>query len=175
MVLNNWIKDTVLKLKSFSNRNNIVDKSFEVSLLIKGMDGVLELIGGILLIFLNPLRLNRIIVLLTQHELSEDHKDVIAAALVSFGANFNISVQYFWIFYLLIHGAVKIITVTLLWKKKPWVYPIAIITFVLFIIYQLYRYTIHNSISLIILTVFDFIMIILTFMEYEKMKNSFTY
>ncbi|WP_347460566.1 DUF2127 domain-containing protein [Clostridium sp. DMHC 10] len=43
----------------------------------------------------------------------------------------------------------------------------------MFIIYQIYRYILNPSIGLLILTIFDVIMIILTFIEYRRIKSAF--
>lgn len=174
MVFHNWIKITVVKIKKSIQKNNIVHKSFEIGIILKGIDGVLEVIGGILLMFLNPLRLNILTVILTQHELSEDPRDVIANYMIKISSNFSISTQYFGVFYLISHGVVKFILVMLLREKKLWAYPLTIVSLVLFIIYQIYRYTIDHSIGLLILTIFDIIMIVLTFIEYKSMKNNIT-
>lgn len=159
-------------LKKFSIDNNIVHKSFEIGILIKAIDGFLEIIGGILLVFLNPVRLNNLISLLTQHELSQDPKDVIANFMIKLSSKFTISTQYFGVFYLISHGIVKIILIIFLWKRKSWAYPLTIVSLILFIIYQVYRYTLYPSSGLIILTFFDIVMILLTFMEYKRIKNS---
>lgn len=138
--------------------------------MIKGIDGLLEIIGGFILLFLNPVRLNKLILFLTQHELSEDPKDMISNALVTIGHSFSISTQHFGVFYLMSHGVVKCILVLFLWRKKLLAYPLTIFSLVLFIAYQIYRYTISQSVFLIVLTVFDIIMIVLTFLEYKKIK-----
>ncbi|MDT8717141.1 DUF2127 domain-containing protein [Clostridium sp. 19966] len=153
-------------------KSSIFHKSFEIGILIKAIDGILEIIGGILLIFLNPNRLSSLVVLLTQHELSEDPRDVIANFMINLSSKFTISTQYFGVFYLISHGIVKVILIVFLWKRKPWAYPLTIISLILFIIYQIYRYTLYPSSGLIILTIFDILMIILTFVEYKRIKYS---
>lgn len=165
-------KENMLKNKNL-NKKDIAHKSFEVGVLLKGIDGILEIIGGFLLMFLNPDRLNKLVVLLTQHELSEDPRDKISRYMIDLSAKFTVSTQNFGVFYLISHGLIKLILVIFLWKRKIWAYPITIISFVLFIIYQLYRYTIYHSTWLIVLSVFDVIMIILTFIEYKRIKDKF--
>lgn len=167
------INSTMLKWERFS----IVDifhKSFKIGILLKAIDGVLEIIGGILLIFLNSARLNKIIVLLTQHELSEDPRDIIANFIIKLSSKYTISTQYFGVFYLISHGTIKVILIILLWKRKIWAYPVTIISLTLFVVYQIYRYTIDHSIGLILLTILDVIVIILTFIEYKRIKNDFS-
>jgi len=157
---------------SDENKSNLFHKSFEIGILLKGLDGLLEIIGAILLKFFNPERLNKLTVLLTQHELSEDPNDVISNLIIELSSNFSIDMQNFGIFYLFSHGIIKLILVTLLWKRKIWAYPLTVVFLALFIIYQVYRYNLSHSIFLLVLTVFDIIMIFLTFMEYKRIKKS---
>lgn len=163
----------ISNIRKFSANSNILHKGFEIGILIKTIDGILEIIGGILLIFLNPSRLSNFVVWLTQHELSEDPRDVIANFMIKLSSKFTISTQYFGVFYLISHGIVKLILIIFLLKRKPWAYPLTIISLILFIIYQIYRYTLYPSSGLIILTIFDIVMIILTFIEYRRIKKNF--
>lgn len=156
---------------SESKKNNIFHKGFEIGILLKGVDSILQIIGGILLIFLNPSRLNSLVALLTQHELSEDPRDVIANFFVKWSLGFNLNAQHFGVFYLISHGTLKLILVFLLWRKKMFAYPLTIFSLALFIIYQIYRYTLSHSSWLIGLTIFDIVMIVLTFIEYKNIKT----
>jgi len=151
-------------------QGDILHKSFEIGILFKGIDGILEILGGFFLLFLNPDRLNKLIILLTQHELSEDPRDFIANYIIKFSSEFSISTQHFGVLYLFSHGIIKLILIYLLWKKKIWSYPLAVVFLMLFIFYQIYRYTFTQSIWLIYLTVFDIIMIVLTLIEYKRIK-----
>jgi uncharacterized membrane protein len=58
----------------------VLDKTFKIGLALKGLDGVLEVIGGILLLFLSPHAIEHIVRTLTAHELREDPHDLIARA-----------------------------------------------------------------------------------------------
>lgn len=160
-----------LNIKKSIKSKDLFHMSFEIGLLLKGLDGLLEIVGGLLLFFLNPDRLNSLIILLTQNELSHDPNDIVSNTLISLGHNFSISTQQFGIFYLMTHGFIKCILVFLLWKRKLWAYPMTIIALVLFIAYQVYRYIISPSAFMIVLSAFDAIMIVLTLIEYNKIKN----
>jgi len=165
-------KNVLSKFKEIITKNySLIHKSFEIGILLKGIDGILEIIGGILFKSFSPARLDKLIVLLTQHELSEDPKDFIANHLIEWGSTLSISTQNFGALYLISHGAIKLIFVVLLWKRKIWAYPLTIVFLITFIIYQIYRYTISHSMFLIVLTVFDIIMILLTFLEYKRIRN----
>ena len=151
--------------------NGIVHISFEVGLYIKGIHGLLEMIGGVFLALFDPNKLNLFIRFLTQHELSEDPQDKIANFLITLSSHLSISTQQFASFYLISHGIIKCILILLLWRKKLWAYPLTIIAFMLFIAYQIYRYTLTHSVFLIWLTIFDIVMIVLTYLEYQKIKS----
>lgn len=159
------------KSKRINADSSIFHKSFEIGILLKAIDGVLEIVGGILLLFLNPNRLSNLVAFLTQHELSEDPRDVIANFMIKLSLKFTVSTQYFGVFYLISHGIIKLVLIIFLWKRKTWAYPLTIVSLFLFIMYQIYRYTLYPSVGLVILTLFDVIMIILTFIEYKRIKS----
>lgn len=106
------------QFKKLSGNKNLIHEGFKIGILLKGIDSLLEIIGGILLIFINPDRLSRLTVFLTQHELSEDPKDIIANFVINLSSKFTVNTQNFGIFYLVSHGIVKIIIVVLLWRRK---------------------------------------------------------
>lgn len=148
-----------------------IHKTFEVGIFLKGTDGFLEIIGGILLFFVNPALINKIVITLTQHELSEDPKDLIANYLINVSQQLSVSFLIFAGYYLLIHGVIKIFLIIFLWKQKLLAYPLAMIFFTIFIIYQIYRYTYEHSSWLVVLTIFDIFVVVLTWLEYRRLKN----
>ena len=152
-------------------RLKIIHIGFDIGLLMKTVFASLEVISGTALIFLNPEKMSRLIILISKEELSEDPKDIIMNYLISFSRVFSINMQYFTMIYLLSHGIIKLSVIFLLWKKKLWAYPLSILVFAGFIGYQLYRYTKSRSIMLFLLTILDIMMIILTILEYKRIKN----
>ena len=157
-----------LKKKYFNLKGDFLHIGFEAGIILKGIDGILEILGGFLFILINPAKLNRIVALLTQHELSEDPNDLIANFLVKTVKNFSVKTQYFVTIYLLLHGTLKLFLISMILQKKYWAYPLIIVFLSLFIIYQLYRYSIDHSLWLLLLTTFDFALVILTWIEYKK-------
>lgn len=138
---------------------------------MKAFDALVEIIGGIALIFLPPGRLNALIAFVTRRELLEDPDDIIMNALINFGHSFGVGSWHFVIFYLLSHGIIKLFVIFLLWKKKLWAYPLSVAVFVGFIVYQLHKLSFGNSLFLLVLTVLDVIMIVLTILEYKRIKK----
>jgi uncharacterized membrane protein len=150
------------------NLKLILHQSFEAGVILKGIDGLLEIIGGALLLLVSPGTINRMIISLTQHELSEDPNDLLANYLINFAHNFSISTQLFGVIYLLSHGIIKIFLVVSLLKGKIWAFPTAIAFFTIFIIYQTYRYFLNYSVGLFFLTIFDILIVVLTWLEYRR-------
>jgi uncharacterized membrane protein len=147
-----------------------LDRTFEISIILKGLDGVLELIGGFLLLVVSPAAINRVVVAITQHERSEDPHDVIATHLVDASQRLTGSAVMFAAIYLLAHGIVKVVLVAALLRDKLWAYPWLIAVLVGFAVYQLYRIVLHPTVGLIALTVFDLFVAWLTWREYRKRR-----
>ena len=158
--------------KIFSRSRRALHDTFMVGIILKGIDGVFEIIGGVLLYAVSPAQINRTLFFLLQHELSEDPKDVVANFLIRAAGHLSVGTQHFASLYLLSHGIVKAGIVISLWKSKLWAYPSAIVFFIAFIGYQLYRYTFTHSFWMIVLTVFDVAIVVLTWLEYRHVKKA---
>jgi uncharacterized membrane protein len=149
-----------------------LDRTFQVSIILKGLDGVLELAGGVLLLAVSPATINRLVATLTQHERSEDPHDAIATHLVDASQRLTGSAVMFVAIYLLAHGLVKVVLVTALLREQLWAYPWTIAVLLAFVAYQLYRIALRPpSWGLIALTVFDLIVAWLTWREYQKRRT----
>jgi uncharacterized membrane protein len=148
---------------------HLVHVLFLVSVIGKGIDGVLEIAGGVLLFFLDPLQIHGIVRLLTQHELSEDPNDLVANYLLHRTGHVSAGARTFGAIYLLSHGMVKLVLVTGLLSRRRWAYPAAIFAFLLFVVYQLYRYTHTGSPELLALSALDVLVVVLTWLEYQRL------
>ena len=149
----------------------VLDKTFKIGLVLKGLDGILEVAGGLLLLFLSPAAIEHIVRMLTAHELSEDPHDFIARYIVHTSSHLTTSTTLFGAIYLLSHGAAKIVVVALVLRDKLWAYPWLIVLLLAFIAYQLYRITaVHFSVGLTALTVFDVVLVWLTWREYQAKR-----
>jgi uncharacterized membrane protein len=151
---------------------DLLDRTFEIGIILKGLDGLLELVGGALLLAMSPATINRIAVALTQHELSEDPHDLIATHLLGVSHGLTGSTVGFAAAYLLLHGTVKVVLVLALLRNKLWAYPWMIAFLVAFIAYQLYRIALHPTFGLSVLTIFDAAIVWLTWREYRKQRTA---
>lgn len=156
--------------RDLSGLRRLIHRAFEVGVGLKGLDGALEIIGGLLLLTISPRHVSTLVLQLTQHELSEDPHDLVASYLVRLSKGLTVEGQLFGAAYLLTHGVVKLALVAALLKRRLWAYPAAIGLFALFGAYQVYRYTFTHSLYLILLTILDVVVICLTWLEYTKVK-----
>ena len=149
---------------------DLLDRTFEVSIIAKGLDGLAELIGGLLLLVVTPTTINNVATAITQHELSEDPHDLIATRLLHLSNGLTDSAVRFAAAYLLLHGVVKVVLVAALLRTKLWAYPWMIAFLVVFIAYQLYRIALTPTAWLIALTIFDAFVAWLTWREWLKQR-----
>ncbi|MEP7035207.1 MAG: DUF2127 domain-containing protein [Dermatophilaceae bacterium] len=148
------------------------DRVFEVGILLKGLDGLLEIAGGILLFFIKPSQVNQLAATLTQHELAEDPRDFIATYVLHSAENLSAGSFTFAAIYLLSHGIVKIVLVWEILHNRLWAYAGLIYLTIGFMVYQVYRFSYSHSIGLALLTVFDAVIVYLTVVEYRKRRHS---
>lgn len=150
---------------------SVRERLFRISVWLKGADAVLELIGGIGLLVVSPDLILRTVAFLTQDELVQDPRDFVANSALRAAQQLSLGTEHFAAFYLLAHGAVKILLVGALLRVKLWAYPTAVCVFGAFIVYQLYRFTFTHSVGLIALSLFDLGVIWLIWLEYRALKK----
>lgn len=148
-------------------RDNI-DKAFRISLWLKGLDGLLETAGGILLLIITPAQIDRFARWLTQGELSENPHDFIANHILKTSHHLTGSSLAFGAAYLLAHGVVKIILVAEVIRDHLWAYLGLIGVTIIFVFYQTYRMIVSFSVGMLLLTLFDLLIIYLTQKEYRR-------
>ena len=145
--------------------------AFEISLLLKALFALGQIIGGIVALFVTKDFLLKTVSVLTQEELAEDPRDLIANYLLHSAQNLSIGTQLFVALYLLGHGSIKLWLIIGLLRQKLWYYPTAILVFGLFIAYQLYRFNFTHSVWLLLITLVDVIVIALTWHEYKYLRG----
>jgi uncharacterized membrane protein len=160
------------KLKYESRKleaRGILHRFFELGILIKGVDGGLELVVGLLLVFLSPVAINRVLLFFVEGELKEDPTDLVANLLLhttrsAIEAKVPASV------FLIVHGIVKLVLVGGLATNRLWSYPAAILVFAGLTMYQLYQLDQQYSLFLEIVTILDVIVILLVIAEFRYMR-----
>lgn len=145
---------------------------FRLGVVLKGVDGLLEVAGGVLLAALGRQGVSRTVAFLTQRELAEDPRDVVAGFLVHHVGQMAVGTLRFAVIYLLAHGAVKIWLAGGLLRERRWVFPIALAFLGAFIVYQIYRLTYLPSAALAALTVLDVVILLLVWREYMALRQA---
>lgn len=148
-----------------------IHQVFQLSVLVKGAHALIECVGGIALALISTSTIADLVNASTQEELIEDPKDFLATHLLTMAQQFSVGTKNFYAFYLLSHGAVKLLLVVGLLRNKLWSYPASLIILGLFIVYQLYRFSYTHGIGLIALTVFDIFVMGLIWHEYGLMRR----
>jgi uncharacterized membrane protein len=148
-----------------------LDRTFRITVALKGLDGLLEAVVGLALLFVSPGSINRIVRRLTAHELAQDPSDFVARHLLHSASQLSRGATLYAAIYLLAHGVSKVVLVVLVLRNKLWAYPWMIALLLSFIVYQLYQLTSGPSIWLIVLTVFDAFVVWLTWREYRSKRQ----
>lgn len=149
-----------------------LDRTFRISVTLKGLDGALETIGGLVLLFVRPSTLDHLARMLTQHELSQDPHDFVARHLLRSSGRLTSGTTLFAAIYLLSHGLSKVVLVVAVLRERLWAYPGMIALLGAFIVYQLYRLlVVRLTVGLSLLTIFDAFVVWLTWREYQAKRD----
>lgn len=156
---------------SWYHPSNLFDKVFEGGIILKGVDGFLEFLGGLLVLFVSPTRLHGFITFVTHRELVEDPHDKVANLLIHATNHYAAGGRTFLVIYLWIHAAIKLIAVIGILKNLMWAYPFSLVSLGLLALYQIYSiFFVKVSVGMILLTVFDVIILGLIWREYGKVR-----
>ena len=144
---------------------------FELAILLKGIDGILETLGGLLILFVPLHSLDTGIKWLLVHELSTESHDLLAHGAKHLLDILSLSTKLFASLYLIGHGLVKIFLVYALWREKLWAFPVTLWFIALFVAYQIYRYTHTHSTALLIFALVDVCVAWFIWREYLARKT----
>lgn len=156
---------------SWFHPSSLLDRIFEGGIVIKGVTGLLEFLGGLLLLFVSPTQMHQFVSFVTQRELLEDPNDRVAHLLLDATSHFTSGSQVFAMAYLWIHAIIKLVAVIGILRNQLWAYPFSLITLGLLMVYQTYSIVfVKVSVGMILLTVFDVFILWLIWREYGKVK-----
>lgn len=134
---------------------------FDIGLILKGIDSLFEVAGGILL--LSPIRVSGYLEILSQHS----KHDFISRNLDKL-ANGVHAATIATAIYLMVHGLAKAILIVAALKRKSWGYIglMGVLTF--FAIAEMTRYFETQKIALLVFSLFDAILVVLIAHEYQE-------
>jgi uncharacterized membrane protein len=156
--------------KRFFHPKGALDNLFEVGILLKMLDGIIETVSGLALLIIRPESVTNWAHWLTRPELAEDPHDFIASHIVRWANDFTKQAAVFAAIYLLVHGIIKVVLVYEVLCGHLWAYLALIVVTAAFVVYQVIHLAEKPSVGFVLLTLFDFAVIYLTAREYAKQK-----
>jgi len=149
----------------------LLDKTYEIGLIIKGIDGTFEVLSGILVLLATPAIVHDVTNGIVNFFLNDDRGGLIAHYVIKEGAQLAKGHNLYVAAFLLTHGGVKLFLVVSLLLNKLWAYPWALGILGLFAVYQAYLFIVKPSIILAFLTVLDVAIIYLIYREWTLVRN----
>jgi uncharacterized membrane protein len=141
-------------------------RMFEIAVLLKGINGIVELMGGMLVLFVPLHTVNRLVLWLTASQIEDDPNDWLANTLIHAAEKLSMGAKLYASFYLLAHGCVKIFLVYSLWREKIWAFPAALSLMGMLVCYSFYRYTHTHATALLVFGAIDLAIMWLIWREY---------
>lgn len=143
---------------------------FHYGVLGKGLFALAEVLSGCALWIFGTGPIVKFVDWVTQGELSQNPHDLIANALKHSASRLSIVGEHFAALYLLAHGVVKLFLIVALLRNKLWAYPVSLLVFGGFVVYQVYRFDVIGGVGLILLTTLDLIVMWLIWLEYRAVR-----
>ncbi|HEV2318136.1 MAG TPA: DUF2127 domain-containing protein [Verrucomicrobiae bacterium] len=158
------------KAEAHPAREKVFHRLFQIGIWIKGIDGLVEMAGGILLLTVSLQALNSYLIGLAQKEIERDSGELISRALQHAAEHLTRSSKLTAGSYLLGNGVVKVFLATFILLGKRWCYPVAIVVMTIFILLQCGRLGFHFSVSMLCATIIDIAIVLLIWREYRQIK-----
>ncbi len=144
---------------------------FRIAMAVKGLDGLIELIGGITLLLVSQAEVQKVIAAVVTRDLLGPPDGSLTRHFVAGTAEFASGNRTFAVVYLLLHGMLKVALVVALLRHWLPAYPVAIVVLGLFVVYELYRATQTGSLLLPVLAIVDVVVIALVVREYRALRR----
>jgi len=158
-------------MKFVQKSQRLLNYLYRISLIAKGIDSIIEIIGGGLLLFVSPRVITKTVLVLAHTELVEGSRHPLIACIIHIASDFSLKTRQFYSLLFLGHGAVKLFLVVGLVRNKMWAYPTTMLVFTFFIFYQAYEICISPSVMLGMITLIDVSVVLLIWREYNRTKK----
>lgn len=154
--------------ESHERLDRLAHETFEGAILLKGLFAVLEASAGLLLWLIGPTPVLHLIGWINAVHPGE-RSDWLAATLLKLAEGFSVQAEHFFAVYLIAHGVVKLSLVFGLFRRKRWAYPTSIVVMSLFVVYQMWRFSLTHGVGLLALSVFDSVLVALIWREWRRL------
>ena len=134
-----------------------IHQLFVITVALKGLHGLIEIVGGIALAFFST---DAILVLLYRWDRH-----------AHFARHFSTGEHHYYIWFFISHGALNLALAIGLLLQKLWAYPAAMVVLVLFIIMQMHRFVHVDDPGLIVFSLIDLLVIALAVHEFRLLRK----
>ncbi len=142
---------------------------YDIGIIIKGIDGLAELIAGLALL-ISPNLVHMLLSGVVGHTIHHGHTFRLIGEYVGrLDAQLAASGLTFLILFLISHGVVKVVLVGCLLKKIVKAYPYALAVLGAFLIYQVYVLIREPGIGMALFSILDAVIIWLVWREYKML------
>jgi uncharacterized membrane protein len=153
-------------------QHTATEKLFRAAITIKGIDGALQLVAGIVLIFVPGRVITELVHVVVSRDLLGSPGGPLATHLQLATHDFvEGSSRTFVVAYLLSHAVVKLGLVAALWRKIMPAYPVAVVVMTVFVVVELLRGVQTHSILLPVLAALDVLIILFVIKEYIQLRR----
>jgi len=151
--------------------HGIQQRLYRTGILLKGLNGAMELIGGILLAVIPQSGFTKAVLFLTQHDVGSGSKDWAFRELGHALSRLS-GESGFAIFYLLSHGVLKLLLAIALLREARWAYPVALVTFGTLAGYEVYRFLARPGVMMAVIIAIDLGVIALIWSHWSAEKRT---
>jgi uncharacterized membrane protein len=148
----------------------MTERLFRVAVVLKGIDGGVQLIVGVLLLVIPTSVITDVAHVIITRDLLGPPDGWWAVHLQTAAEHFG-DVRGFAVLYLLLHGLIKVCLVFALLRKVRPLYPVAVVVFAVFIVYELVRAAHTHSIALVVFAALDVVVVVLVVREYLLLRR----
>ena len=134
-----------------------IHQIFQVTVALKGLHGLVEIVGGIALALFSTDAILRLLYHWDKHQVVARH--------------FSTGEHHYYVWFFLSHGALNLALAIGLLLQKLWAYPAAMVILVLFIILQMHRFSHVHDPGLVVFSLLDLIVIALAVHEYRLLRK----
>ena len=150
---------------------SILHKVFQIGLILKGANAIIELAGGAVLLYFPTGAIRDLVSRVFASIPILSTNSLVKNLVIAFNNHLTPDGQAFGAWYLLSHGIIKIMVVICLLRGWFWAYPVGIVVFIGFMVFQTWEYFIgSHSWMFLALDAFDAFLIWLTILEWRHFK-----
>jgi uncharacterized membrane protein len=147
------------------------ERLFKAALILKGIDGAVELAGAVVLLLVPAATVDRLVAEVVSRDMLGPPDGFLARHLMAGTAEFAAGNRTFVLVYLGLHGVVKLALVWALLRKWRPAYPVAAAVLGVFVGYELLRAFHTGSVVLPFLAALDVVIIVLVMREYRLLRT----